>query len=280
MTEIVVEELSENNSDDWSTVYNSVMRRGLRFSPISSRMLEQIVRSLKPYNIKYLVAYENGIPSGICSYSKKDDNVFRIVDFCVLPHGEKPGTILVDMMLSEARAREYEIMSCWLPLSAPKSLDVLAEYLFNAGDSRVLMRHFLTESPRGPKQEISEYPEIDSEPSVLPFETGFQMYSLLESLKTSWYHAATINNTISQNSGIEVYLSTKMNRQGWIFPTCEALAPIDVDILSAALSYLYDAGVRDVLTESEGAMQWQKSFREYSFKEICTQFELSFDLMH
>jgi len=278
MPETVVEELSGDNSDDWSTIYNAVMQRGLRFTPISSKMLETIIESLGPYNIKYLIAYENGIPSAICSYSLKDARILRIVDFCVLPRDTNSGIDLIDMVLSEARNRKYEILSCWLPLSVPKSLDILGEYLFTPGESRTLMHHFLTESPQGFDLKITEHQESDSNPSILPFETGFQLYSLLESLKTSWYHAATIENTNLENSGIAVYLSTKMNKQGWIFPTYETTAPLDTTLLSASLSYMYNCGVQDILTESDGSIQWQKSFREFGFEEVSTQFELTFNL--
>lgn len=280
MSAVIIEELNRENSEDWATIYNSVMQRGLRFTPISSRMLEKIVDSMNPLKIKYMIAYENGVPSSICSYSLMDEYLFQIVDFCVLPRDKQSGIFLVDHMLLEARRREFESISCWLPLSIPTTIDVLGEYLFTPAESLILMRQFLPKPPKESPLNVIEYENSASETVILPFRTGFQLYTLLESLKIPWYHAASIRDTQGTDFGIDLYLSKKMRKLGWIFPSCESFEPVDSEMVFGALSYMYDMGVRDILTQSDGSLQHQNPLRISGFKEICTQFEMRFNLAY
>ncbi len=273
--------LDSDNSDDWAKVYNQVMQRSLRFTPLSGRTLEKIVELLQSHNVTFLIGYERTRPSAVCSYFiDEKGQELNIYDLCVLPVDRHVGVSLLDQLLSLARSVDCKNVSTWIPSSSTTSLDVLGEYLFNPGRGMSLLRCFLAEAPADFNSEIINHTlEEDTSISTLPFHTPYQMQSITESLMSPWMHSYSVAGD-DVSSGLEIFLSTKLHRQAWIFTSEDSDSPVSDEILSSTAAFLHDLGVRDILAEVESEDLWQKPYRNMGFDRISTRFELTFDLMY
>ncbi len=273
--------LDIDNSDDWAKVYNLVMQRSRRFTPLSGRTLDEIVEFLQSHNVTFLIGYEKTRPSAVCSYYiDENGQELNIYDFCVLPVDRHVGVSLLDQLLSLARSVDCRNVSTWIPSSSTTSLDVLGEYLFNPGRAMSLLRCFLADAPADFDCEIIDHTsEEDTSISKLPFHTPFQMQSITESLMSPWKHSYTVAGD-DVSSGLEIFLSKKLKRQAWIFTSEESDSPVRDEILSSAAAFLHDLGVRDILAEVDSEDIWQEPYRNLGFDRISTRFELTFDLMY
>ncbi len=273
--------LDNDNSDDWAKVYNQVMQKSLRFTPLSGRTLETIVEFLQSHNVTFLIGYEKSRPSAVCSYYiDESGQELNIYDFCVLPVDRYVGVSLLDQLLSLARSADCRNISTWIPSSSTTSLDVLGEYLFNPGRARSLLRCFLAEAPTDFDSDIIDHSsEKDIRFSLLPFHTPFQMQSISESLMSPWKHSYTVVGADAK-SRMEIFLSNKLHRQAWIFPSEDTDTPVSHETLSSTAAFLHDLGVRDILTEVDSEDLWQRPYRNLGFDRISTRFELTFDLMY
>jgi hypothetical protein len=282
VSKALVKELDSETSDDWAKVYNQVMQRSLRFSPLSGRILEKMDEFLRTQAVTFLIGYQKMRPSAVCSYSIDEENhLLTIFDFCVLPVNRSAGVSMLDDILSIARNSGCTRVTAWLPATSTTSLDVLGEFLFTPGNAMALMRCFLDKAPTDYDVEIEDLTsDEESSDTLLPFQYPFHMQSLLESLMSPWKISYVAQDVVEQNDAMEIYLTNKLRQQAWIFPVQNSEMTVKFEHLSGTAAYLYDIGVRDILTEVESGDVWQKPFKDLGFERVVTRFEVFFDLFH
>ncbi|MFW9909354.1 MAG: hypothetical protein ACFFEF_12330 [Candidatus Thorarchaeota archaeon] len=280
MKNTIIEKLTSENSDGWAEVYNRVMKKSIRYIPLAKRTLLKIVEALRHFGVEYVVVIEGERPSAIGSYLfDYNEGTLNIIDFCVLPFRSYTGSTLIEILLENARDKKLSLVSAWMNLNNSTSLDVLGEFLFIPGRSRVVSRCFMSKPPNTIDGKITEsIPEDTVSPAILPFHSMYQIQSILESFSAAYYHAYTFSESKSKDTSIDVYLSDSLKKQAWIFPSSFNSKPTPSWFLNAALEQLYDSGVRDVLTEIDAGHIWLKPYSECGFEDVYTKFELTFNL--
>jgi hypothetical protein len=271
-----ISSLTADNMNEWIDVYNQEMKRVHGFIPLSRTKFEHMLPLLEKHGAELMLAIEGQKPSAVCSYiiDHQKQNT-RMLDLVVLSLHPKGGLSLMDSVLTKSRNLGMKQMICWTPVSLGTSLDVLGEYLFTPEVGAVLMKNEMKVRPPAKDIDVVDHCSSGtSEMTLLPLREPLQIRSLLYAYAGHWNLAITTHES-GPETGLDVYLSSKLRRESWVFNRFRNGTPSE-ECLMSTLRLLYDRGVRVVYTEIEVGYHRRTPFDTCGFCEISTEFEMTF----